>query len=61
MVTDELVADGIPAVVVEDYNINLTMYAREPMSRIFVTEDRRADAEAVVEEILGHPPRKRML
>lgn len=61
MVTDELVADGVPAVVVEDYNINLTMYAREPMSRIFVTEDRRADAEAVVEEILGHPPRKRML
>jgi hypothetical protein len=61
ILTDELVAAGIPAVVVEDFNINLTMYAREPMSRIFVTEDRLADAEAVVEEILGHPPRHRRL
>ncbi|WP_420450819.1 hypothetical protein [Ilumatobacter sp.] len=61
MITDELVADGIPAVVVDDYNINLTMYSREPMARIFVTEDRRAEAEDVIEEILGHPPRRRML
>jgi hypothetical protein len=61
MLTDELVASGIPAVVVEDFGINLSMYSREPMSRIFVTEDRKAEAEALVEEILGHAPRHRGL
>lgn len=61
MVADELRSAGIPAVVTEDFNINLTMYTREPMSRIFVTEDRQADAEALIEEIIGHPPRHRGL
>ena len=61
IVTDELVAAGIPAVVVDDFNLNLTMYTREPMSRIFVTEDRRDEARELVEEILGHPPRRRPL
>ena len=59
--TDELVAAGIPAVVVDDFNLNLTMYSREPMARIFVTEDRRDEAQELVEEILGHPPRRRPL
>ncbi|MGA9275603.1 hypothetical protein [Ilumatobacter sp.] len=61
MVTEELVAADIPAVVVDDFNINLTMYTREPMSRIFVTEDRQAEAQQLVEDILGHPPRHRPL
>ncbi|WP_420450174.1 hypothetical protein [Ilumatobacter sp.] len=61
MITDELIADGIPAVVVDDFGINLTMYTREPMARIFVTENRRAEAEAVITEILGHEPRHRGL
>jgi len=61
MVTEELVAAGIPAVVVDDFNLNLTMYTREPMSRIFVTEDRQAEAQELVEDILGHPPRRRPL
>lgn len=61
MVTDELVAAGIPAVVVDDFNLNLTMYTREPMSRIFVTEDRREEAQDLVAELLGHEPRRRPL
>jgi len=61
MVTEELVAAGIPAVVVDDFNLNLTMYTREPMSRIFVTEDRQVEAQELVEDILGHPPRRRPL
>ena len=61
MVTDELVAAGIPAVVVDDFGLNLTMYSREPMSRIFVTEDRREEARELVTDILGHPPRERPL
>ena len=59
--TDELVAAGIPAVVVDDFGINLTMYSREPMSRVFVTEDRRDEAVELLTELLGHPPRRRML
>ena len=46
IVTDELVAAGIPAVVVDDFNLNLTMYTREPMSRIFVTARRHASPSA---------------
>lgn len=61
MITDALIEDGIPAVVTEDFNLNLLLHSREPMSRIFVTEDRKAEAEAVIEEILGHPPRHRPL
>jgi hypothetical protein len=61
MIVDELVAEGIPAVMTEDFSIHLTMYNREPMARIFVTEDRQADARALVGEILGHPPSTRHL
>jgi hypothetical protein len=61
MLTDELIAGEIPAVVVEDFNLNLMMHSREPMARIFVTEDRKAEAESLIEEIIGHPPRHRGL
>jgi len=61
MVTDALNEQGIPAVVTEDFSINLTMYSREPMCRVFVTEDRQAEAEELIEEIIGHPPRHRGL
>ncbi len=61
MITDELIASGIPAVVTDDFNLNLTMYSREPMARIFVTEDRHAEAVELIEELLGHPPRRRPL
>jgi hypothetical protein len=59
MLTDELVAEGIPAVVTDDFGMYITTYSREPMSRIFVTEDRLAEAEALIEEITGDPPRHR--
>ena len=61
MIVDELVAEGIPAVMAEDFSIHLTMYSREPMARIFVTEDRKADAQAIIEDITGHPPPARHL
>ncbi len=61
MVTDELIESGIPAVVTDDFNLNMTMYSREPMARIFVTEDRHGEAVELIEEILGHPPRHRPL
>ena len=61
MITDELIASGVPAVVTDDFNLNMTMYSREPMARIFVTEDRHAEAIEIIEEILGHPPRHRPL
>jgi hypothetical protein len=56
-----LVAEGIPAVMAEDFSIHLTMYSREPMARIFVTEDRKADARVIIEDITGHPPPARHL
>lgn len=59
ILADELVASGIPAQAVEDYGINLLVHSREPMARIFVTEDRKAEAEELLEEWLGHPPRHR--
>ncbi len=61
MICDELNAEGIPAVVTDDYGLNPMMSTREPMARIFVTEDRRDDARHLVEEILGHAPRHRPL
>jgi hypothetical protein len=61
MIVDELVAEGIPAVMAEDFSIHLTMYSREPMARIFVTEDRKADAQVIIEDITGHPPPARHL
>ncbi len=61
MVTDELVAQGVPAVWNEDYSIHLSMHSREPMARIFVTEDRQAEAGEIIEEIIGVAPRHRKL
>lgn len=59
MIVDELVADGIPAVMAEDFGLHLSMYNREAMARIFVTEDRQAEAEALITEITGIPPAHR--
>lgn len=61
MITDELIVSGVPAVVTEDFNVNLLMHSREPMARIFVTHDRLAEATEVITEILGHEPRSRPL
>ena len=60
-VTDELVAQGVPAVWNEDFNIHIGVYQREPMARIFVTEDRQAEAEEIVEAVTGLEPRHRKL
>ena len=51
--------EGIP--ITEDFGIHLTMYSREPMARIFVTEDRKAEAQDLIEEITGVPPAERKL
>lgn len=59
MICDELNAEGVPAVVTEDYGLNPLMSTREPMARIFVTEDRREEAEAMITDILGHEPKHR--
>jgi hypothetical protein len=59
MIVDELVAEGIPAVMTEDFGVTVTVYSRETMARIFVTEDRKAEAEALIEEITGIPPAHR--
>ncbi|MDC3402473.1 DUF2007 domain-containing protein, partial [bacterium] len=48
MIVDELHAQGVPAVTTDDYNLNLYMNSREPMARVFVTEDRRAEAREVM-------------
>jgi hypothetical protein len=61
MLTDLLVDEGIPAVWNEDYNIHLGIYSREPMARIFVTEDRKAEAEELIEAFTGIAPRHRKL
>lgn len=61
MITDELVAQGVPAVVTDDYSINPMMTTREPMARIFVTEDRKDEAIEIITELLGHEPRHRGL
>jgi hypothetical protein len=59
MIVEELVAQGIPAVTTDDFSLNPLMAAREPMARIFVTEDRRDEAREVIADILGHPPATR--
>lgn len=59
MLTDELNAAGIPARMAEDYEVTVTMFSREPMSRIFVTEDRAVEAVALITEITGTEPRRR--
>lgn len=56
MVIDELAAQGIPAVSTDDFGLNPLMHQREVMARVFVTEDRRDDAVAVLTDILGHAP-----
>ena len=61
IITDELIAQGVPAVTTDDYAINPMMTTREPMARIFVTEDRKAEAEEIITDILGHEPRHRGL
>jgi hypothetical protein len=61
MVNDELNAQGIPAVVFEEFSVHLTGYSREPMARIMVTEDRLAEAEEVIEVLTGVRPRRRTL
>jgi hypothetical protein len=61
MVVEELVAQGIPAVAADDFSLNPMMHSREAMARIFVTEDRRAEALEVMTDILGHPPNVRDL
>jgi hypothetical protein len=61
MVTDELIAQGVPAVWNEDYAIHLGVYSRETMARIFVTEDRQAEAQEIIEDLTGVEPRHRKL
>ena len=61
LLAEELKAAGIPAVVNEEFTVHLTMYTREPMARIFVTEDRLRDAESVIEEVTGQRPIHRKL
>jgi len=61
MLTEELNAAGIPAVVNEEFTVHLTMYSRQPMARIFVTEDRLREAEDLIEEITGVQPTHRKL
>ena len=56
MLVDELIADGIPAVMTEDFGVTVSMYNRETMARIFVTEDRKAEAEALIDRDHRHPP-----
>jgi hypothetical protein len=59
MMTDELVAAGIPAVTTDDFEMYLTTYTREPMARIFVTEDRAVEARALITDLTGLEPRRR--
>jgi hypothetical protein len=47
----------IPCVVSEDFTSHLRFGAREPMARIFVMEPRLAEAEGVITEVTGHPPK----
>jgi hypothetical protein len=61
MIVDELNAQGVPAVTTDDYNLNPYMNSREPMARVFVTEDRKAEAREIMTDILGHPPAHRRI
>jgi hypothetical protein len=47
---------GIPAVSTDDFVLNPMLHSREPMARVFVTEDRKAEAREVMTDILGYPP-----
>ena len=57
LVLHELWEHEIPAVMSEDFTSHFRFGAREPMARIFVMEPRLALAEAVIEEVIGHPPK----
>ncbi len=56
LVLHELWERDIPAVMSEDFTSHLRGAALEPMARLFVMVPRLAEAEAVIIEILGHPP-----
>ena len=56
MIVEELKTQGIPAVSTDDFVLNPMLHSREPMSRVFVTEDRKAEAREVMTDILGYPP-----
>jgi len=56
LVLHELWEREIPAVMSEDFTSHLRFGAREPMARLFVMEPRLAEAERVIEEIIGFPP-----
>jgi hypothetical protein len=56
LVLHELWEREIPAVMSEDHTSHMRFGAREPMARIFVMEPRLVQAEAVIEEVIGHPP-----
>jgi hypothetical protein len=53
ILTDELIAQGIPAVPTDDFEMYVTPFSREPMARIFVTEDRKAEAAQLFAEFTG--------
>ena len=61
MLTELLKDEGVPAVWTEDFNLNMGVYNREAMARIFVTEDRKAEAEAIIKDFTGTSPRHRKL
>ncbi|MEM9514356.1 MAG: DUF2007 domain-containing protein [Actinomycetota bacterium] len=61
MIVDTLKEAGVPAVASDDFGIHLLNDHRGPMSRVFVTEDRKAEAHEIIEDILGHPPPSRHL
>ena len=56
MVLHELLEREVPAVVSVAFTSHWRGGSRVPMARIFVMEPRLDDAEAIIEEITGHPP-----
>ena len=59
MLVDELVAAGHPGGDDGGLRSDRHDVHRETMARIFVTEDRKAEAEALIAEITGIPPAHR--
>jgi hypothetical protein len=57
LILHELTERDVPAVMSEDFASHLAFGVREPMAKIFVMEPRRAEAEAIIEEVTGEPPR----
>jgi hypothetical protein len=56
LVLHELWEREIPVVLAEDFTSHFRGAAREPMAWLYVMEPRLPEAEAVITEILGHPP-----